>query len=111
MKRFARWIVRHRVLIVVLSLLLMIPSLLGMAATRVKYDLLYYLPGDLETVQGQNILMDDFGKGAFSFIITEGMTETQEADLEAAVKEVPHVDTVIGYASMLNGAIPVEILP
>lgn len=111
MKRFAQWIVKHRVLIVVLSLLLMVPSFLGMNATKIKYDLLYYLPEDLETVQGQNILMEDFGKGAFSFVITEGLNEVQEADLEAAVKDIPHVDTIIGYASIMNGAIPAEILP
>ena len=111
MNRFAKWIIRHRVFIVILSLLLMIPSFLGMSATKVKYDLLYYLPEDLETVKGQNILTEDFGKGAFSFVITEGMNEMQEADLENAVKAVPHVDSVIGYSSLIKGAIPVEILP
>lgn len=111
MNRFAKWIIRHRGLIVVMSLLLMIPSFLGMSATRVKYDLLYYLPEELETIKGQNILTEDFGKGAFSFVITEGMNEMQEADLENTVKTVPHVNSVIGYSSLIKGAIPVEILP
>lgn len=66
MNRFAKWIIRHRLFIVILSLLLMIPSVLGMSATKVKYDLLYYLPEDLETIKGQNILTEDFGKGAYS---------------------------------------------
>ena len=109
--KWNRWLVKHRGLIVVLCLLLVIPSFFGMTATKVKYDLLYYLPGDLETVKGQDILMEDFGKGAFSLVITEGMSEADEADLENAVKQIDHVDTVIGYASILNGAIPVEILP
>ena len=82
MKPFARWLVKHRTLVVLICLVLLIPSVLGMAATKVKYDLLYYLPEDLDTVKGQEILMEDFGKGAFSFCITEGMTEVEQADLE-----------------------------
>lgn len=73
MKGFARWLVRHRGLVILVCLVLMIPSVLGMAATKTKYDLLYYLPQELETVQGQEILLQDFGKGAFSLLITEGM--------------------------------------
>lgn len=111
MKPFARWLVRHRTLVVLICLVLLIPSVLGMAATKVKYDLLYYLPQDLDTVKGQEILMEDFGKGAFSFCITEGMTEVEQADLEEAIRQIPHVETVIGYASILHGAIPPEILP
>ena len=71
--RFARWIVKHRVAVVIICLLMLIPSVLGMNATKVKYDLLYYLPEDLDTVKGQNILMEEFGKGAFSFVIVEDM--------------------------------------
>lgn len=111
MNRFARWLVKHRVAVVIVCLALLIPSVLGMTATKVKYDLLYYLPGDLDTVKGQEILMEDFGKGAFSFCITEGMSEADQADLEEAIREIPHVETVIGYASLLHGAIPAEILP
>ena len=111
MNRFARWMVKHRVIVVIVCLALMIPSLFGMAATRVKYDLLYYLPEDLDTIKGQNILMEDFGKGAFSLCITEGLSEVDQADLEESIRQIPHVDTVIGYASALNGSIPSEILP
>ncbi|MBQ1365892.1 MAG: MMPL family transporter [Clostridia bacterium] len=82
-----------------------------MTATRTKYDLLYYLPQDLETVKGQNILLEDFGKGAFSLLVTEGMTVREQENLEAAVREIPHVDAVIGYASATKGLIPVEIIP
>ena len=74
MKRFTKWLIRHRVLVIILCLALMIPSVLGMAATKTKYDLLYYLPQNLETIQGQEILLKDFGKGAFSLLVTEGMT-------------------------------------
>ena len=109
--RFARWIVKHRVAVVIICLLMLIPSVLGMNATKVKYDLLYYLPEDLDTVKGQNILMEEFGKGAFSLCITEGMSETDQQALEGAIRDVPHVDTVIGYASITKGTIPSEILP
>ena len=111
MNRFARWIVKHRVAVVIICLLMLIPSVLGMNATKVKYDLLYYLPEDLDTVKGQNILMEEFGKGAFSLCITEGMSETDQQALEDAIRDVPHVDTVIGYASITKGTIPSEILP
>ena len=111
MNQIAKWIVKHRVAVVIVCLLLMIPSIVGMTATRVKYDLLYYLPQDLDTVKGQEILMEDFGKGAFSLCLTEGMTEAAQADLEESLRQIPHVESVIGYASILHGALPVEILP
>ena len=111
MKRFTKWLVRHRVLVVIICVALMIPSVLGMAATKTKYDLLYYLPEDLETVRGQGILLDDFGKGAFSLLVTEGMTVREQENMENAVKEIPHVDAVVGYASLTKGEIPLEIIP
>ena len=111
MKGFAKWLVRHRVAVIILCLLLLIPSVMGMAATKTKYDLLYYLPQDLETVKGQEILLQDFGKGAFSLLVTDGLTPVQQAELEESLKEIPHVDTVLGYASLTKGALPTEILP
>ena len=111
MKAFVRWLVRHRAFVLIICLLLLIPSILGMTATKTKYDLLYYLPSDLETVRGQDILMEDFGKGAFSLLVTEGLSPVEQADLEETVKAVPHVNTVLGYASMTKGELPSEILP
>ena len=111
MKRFTKWLISHRILVIILCLALMIPSVLGMAATRTKYDLLYYLPQDLETVQGQEILLKDFGKGAFSLLVTDGMTIREQEDMENAVREIPHVDSVVGYASMTKGMIPLDIIP
>ncbi|MDO4837981.1 MAG: hypothetical protein Q4B32_06270, partial [Clostridia bacterium] len=111
MKKFSRWLVHHKALIIILCLALLVPSVFGMAATKVKYDLLYYLPEDLDTVRGQNILMEDFNKGAFSLCVTQGLTEAEQADLEEAIRGVDHVDSVIGYASIVKGSIPVEILP
>ena len=111
MKGFARWLVRHRALVIVICLVLMIPSVLGMAATKTKYDLLYYLPQELETVQGQEILLQDFGKGAFSLLITEGMPLKAQEKMENAIREIPHVESVIGYASITKGALPLDIIP
>ena len=111
MKGFTKWLIRHRVLVIILCLALMIPSVLGMAATKTKYDLLYYLPQNLETVQGQEILLKDFGKGAFSLLVTEGMTVREQEDMEKAVREIPHVDSVIGYASLTKGMVPLDFIP
>ena len=111
MKGFAKGLVRHRALVIVVCLLLMVPSVLGMAATKTKYDLLYYLPQDLETVQGQEILLQDFGKGAFSLLVTEGMPLWEQEEMENAVREIPHVESVIGFASITRGALPLEIIP
>ncbi len=110
-KRVTKWLVRHRIWVIILCLALVVPSVLGMAATKTKYDLLYYLPQDLDTVKGQTILLDDFGKGAFSLLVTEGMSAQEQEDLENRVKGIPHVDSVIGYASLTKGRIPVEIIP
>ena len=111
MKGFTKWMVRHRIAVIILCVVLMVPSVLGMAATKTKYDLLYYLPQDLETVKGQEILLQDFGKGAFSLLVTEGMSLREQADMENALKEIPHVDSVIGYASITKGLLPPEIIP
>ena len=110
-KGFTKGLVQHRVLVIILCVALVVPSVLGMVRTKTKYDLLYYLPQDLETVQGQQILLDDFGKGAFSLLVTEGMTLREQADMENALKEIPHVESVIGYASLTKGMIPPEIIP
>ena len=111
MKGFTKGLVQHRILVIVLCIALVVPSVLGMVRTKTKYDLLYYLPQDLETVQGQEILLKDFGKGAFSLLVTEGMNLKDQADMENALKEIPHVDSVIGYASLTKGTLPVEIIP
>ena len=111
MKGFTRSLVQHRILVIVLCIAMVVPSVLGLVRTKTKYDLLYYLPQDLETVQGQEILLKDFGKGAFSLLVTEGMSLSEQAEMENALKEIPHVDSVIGYASLTKGMVPVEIIP
>ena len=111
MQRFTKRMVQHRGLVIILCIALIVPSVLGMIRTKTKYDLLYYLPQDLETVQGQEILLKDFGKGAFSLLVTEGMSLSEQAEMENALRDIPHVDSVIGYASLTKGLLPAEIIP
>ena len=109
--RFSKAVVKYRVPILILAVVLMIPSVLGMAATRINYDMLDYLPDDMDTVIGQNELMEDFGKGAFSFIIVEDMPEKDVAKLKAQIAQVEHVDSVIWYDTLADLSVPMELLP
>ena len=109
--KFSKAVVKHRVPILILALLLMIPSVLGMAATRVNYDMLNYLPEDMDTVAGQNELLNDFHKGAFSFLILEDMPAKDAAALKKQVERVDHVDTVLWYDSVMDISVPMELLP
>ena len=109
--RAAKAIVKNRVLILVLALALMIPSVFGMLNTRINYDMLNYLPDDMDTVIGQNTLKDDFGKGAFSFIIVEDMPAKDVAALKEKIEAVDHVDTVLWYDSLADLSVPMEMLP
>lgn len=111
MIKFGKWVVKHRVLIIIIAVLLLIPSVIGMVKTRINYDMLTYLPEDMDTVKGQNILLDDFGKGAFSLIVVEGMDEKDIADLTKKLEDVNHVDTVMWYSSLADISIPMEMLP
>lgn len=109
--RFGEAVVKHRILILIVAIVLMIPSVLGMAGTRINYDMLDYLPEDMETVIGQNELLEDFGKGAFSFIIMEDMPAKEVAALKKKIEQVDHVETVLWYDSIADLSIPMELLP
>ena len=109
--RFSKAVVKHRILILIVVLVLMIPSVLGMAGTRINYDMLDYLPEDMETVIGQNELLEDFGKGAFSFIIVDDMPAKDVAALKEKIEQVDHVETVLWYDSIADLSIPMELLP
>ena len=111
MTKLSNAIVKQRWLILILAVLLLIPSLLGIISTRINYDMLDYLPKDIETVKGQDILMDEFGKGAFSLIVVEGMDDNGVADLKSEIEKVEHVDTVLWYNSVADLTVPKEILP
>jgi len=109
--KFGKTVVKWCIPILILALILMIPSTFGFIGTRVNYDMLDYLPEDMETVIGQNELMKDFGKGAFSFIIAENMSNKDVAALKEKITRVEHVDTVIWYDSLADLSIPMEMLP
>ena len=98
--RFSRAVVKYRVLILVLAVLLLVPSVIGMINVRINYDMLDYLPSDMDTVIGQKKLMEEFGKGAFSFIIVEDMPEKDVAKLTEKIKAVDHVD---GFLKRVKG--------
>ena len=100
--RFSRAVVKYRVPILILALILMVPSVFGMLGTRINYDMLDYLPADIDTVIGQNELLEDFGKGAFSLIIVEDMPEKDVAALCDKIKTVDHVETVLWYSTLAD---------
>lgn len=109
--KFAKAIVKSRFVILIVSLALLVPAALGMIFTRTNYDMLNYLPDDLETVQGQQYMLDDFGKGAFSFLIFENVDDKDIVKTEEKIKQVDHVDTVLWYDDIADLSIPKEILP
>lgn len=109
--KFSKAVVKYRIPIVIAALVLMIPAILGAAATRINYDMLDYLPSDMDTVKGQNELLEDFGKGAFSFIIVEDMPMKDVSALKERIEAVDHVDTVLWYDSLADISIPMELLP
>lgn len=109
--RLSKAVVKNRVLILIVALLLLIPSALGMANTRINYDMLDYLPEDMDTVIGQNELLDEFGKGAFSLIVVEDMPAKDVAALRKRIEAVEHVDSAVWYDSLTDLSVPMEILP
>ena len=109
--KFSRGVVKYRLLIIILCVALMVPAAFGALNTRINYDMLNYLPEDMDTVIGQNELLKDFGKGAFSFIVAEDMPDRDVAAMTAKLREIEHVDTVLWYDSFADISIPKEILP
>ena len=111
MKKFGKVVVKLRIPILVLSFLLLIPSVLGYFNTSVNYDILYYLPSDIDTMQGQDILLDDFGKGAYAMVVVDGMNKSNVSKLVKKVEGVDHVASVISYSGIVGDDVPSEILP
>ena len=111
MVNFGKKVVKYRVLILILGVLLLIPSVLGYLNTRVNYDVLTYLPDNIETMKGQDILVNDFGTGAFSMFIVDGMEEKDVAELKEKIETVDHVANVIWYDSIADISVPMSMLP
>ena len=104
-------VVKNRVLILMIALILLVPAVFGMLGTRINYDMLDYLPSDMDTVIGQETLKEDFGKGAFSFIVVQDMPVQEVAQLKEKIQQVDHVESVLWYDSVADLSIPMELLP
>lgn len=111
MDKFGEFICKHRKIILILSLILLIPAIIGIKATRINYDILVYLPDNIETIQGENILSDEFNMGAFSTIVLDNMPTKEILKLEDEIKKIDNVAMVISTADVLGSSIPVEMLP
>ncbi|WP_443655371.1 efflux RND transporter permease subunit [Eshraghiella crossota] len=111
MKKFGKLIVKLRIPILILSVLLLVPAAIGYFNTKVNYDILYYLPGDIDTMKGQDILLDDFGKGAYAMVVVDGMNKKNVSELVKKVEKVDHVASVISYNGIVGDGVPAEILP
>lgn len=111
MKGIGKWVVKLRHVILIAAVVLLIPSGIGYLNTRINYDVLTYLPKDIETMVGQDILLDEFGQGAVSMVVVRGMEFKDVASLKAEIEEVPHVKDVIWYDSFVSLSTPVEMLP
>lgn len=111
MVKFGKLVVKLRIPIIIIAVALLIPSVFGAMNTRINYDLLSYLPEDMETVKGQDILLDDFGKGAFSIIVVDGMEPKDVSELREKIEKVDHVESAIWYDSVADLSIPMEVLP
>lgn len=106
-----KWIARKKYFILAMCLLLIIPSFIGISNTKINYDVLSYLPDSLETVKGQDMMVDDFGMGAFSMVIVENMEEKDVVSLKEQMKKINHVSEVIWYDDLLDISVPIEMIP
>lgn len=111
MHKIAEKICKHRKLILIIALLLLIPSIIGMKATRINYDILVYLPEDIETIKGEDILSEDFDMGGFSVVLLEDMSTKDIVKLEEKIRKIDNVEKVVSIADVLGSNIPVEMLP
>ena len=111
MEKFGRKVVQLRILILLISIALLIPSFLGYVGTRVNYDILSYLPKDIETMVGQDILVEEFGTGAFSMFIVEGMEAKEVVRLKEEIEQIEHVEKVVWYDTVMDISIPMEMMP
>lgn len=109
--KFGKWVARHKILIILFAVVLMIPAVIGYVKTRINYDLLSYLPDSLETVSGQDTMVDKFGMGAFSMIVVENMENKDVVELKEKLKKVEHVEKIIWYDDVVDITFPVEMIP
>lgn len=111
MQKFGRGVVKLRVPILIVSVLLLIPSIFGFLSTRINYDILSYLPSDIETMKGQDIMLDEFGKGGFSLVMLDGMEDKDVEKVKEKIEKVDHVCDVLWYDTLADVSLPKEVLP
>lgn len=111
MQKFGRGVVKLRVPILIVSILLLIPSIFGFVSTRINYDILSYLPSDIETMKGQDIMLDEFGKGGFSLVMLDGMDDKDVEKVKEKIEKVDHVCDVLWYDTLADVSLPKEVLP
>lgn len=111
MQKFGRGVVKLRVPILIVSVLLLIPSIFGFLSTRINYDILSYLPSDIETMKGQDIMLDEFGKGGFSLVMLDGMEDKDVEKFKEKIEKVDHVCDVLWYDTLADVSLPKEVLP
>jgi predicted RND superfamily exporter protein len=111
MQKFGRGVVKLRVPILIVSVLLLIPSIFGFVSTRINYDILSYLPSDIETMKGQDIMLDEFGKGGFSLVMLDGMDDKDVEKVKEKIEKVDHVCDVLWYDTLADVSLPKEVLP
>ncbi len=111
MHKFGKIVCKHRKIILIVALLLLIPSIIGMKATKINYDILVYLPEDIETIKGENILSEDFNMGAFSIVLVKNMKTKDIVILENNIKQLDNVEKVVGIADILGSNIPTKMIP
>ena len=111
MLKFGEKICKHKKLILIIALLLLIPSIIGMKATKINYDILCYLPNDIETIEGENILSEEFNMGAFSIVLVDDMKTKDIQKLENKFKELDNVEKVIGISDVIGSNVPIEMIP
>ena len=109
--KFGKWLTRHKAVVLIIAFLLLIPATIGYVSTRINYDLLSYLQNSLETVSGQDTMVDEFGMGAFSMIVVEDMEKKDIVALKEKLKKVNHVEDVIWYDDAMDITVPTEMLP
>ncbi len=111
MVKTGKWIAKHRILIVLIGILLLIPSVIGTIKTRINYDILSYLPESLETVKGQDVMVDEFGTGAFSMVVVEDMPLKDVQKLKSKFEEIEHVKKVLWYDDIADISVPTSMVP
>ena len=111
MVKTGKWIAKHRILIVLIGILLLIPSVIGTIKTRINYDILSYLPESLETVKGQDVMVDEFGTGAFSMVVVEDMPLKDVQKLKNKFEKIEHVKKVLWYDDIADVSVPTSMMP